>query len=514
MTTESVKLCPTQQTAFDGLRRGLQIGHVLALWGGGGSGKTTVLREIQRVTGGCLLNMGDFEAALRAQHPLALEETYGRVVMDALQAHDTVIVDDLHLLSGVVSCNHFYFRRGLLEVPLTTQAAYAEATGKRLIIGVEGAIPPAIRKRCYPWGISEFKAADYAALCQLWLEERVAERLNYEKIYRFAPKLNAHQLRTACHWLRGESNLTTERFIDYIRSQRMTSNVDLTEVQAVNLHDLKGVDDVIQSLEANIILPLENDELANELNIKPKRGVLLAGPPGTGKTTVGRALAHRLKSKFFLIDGTVISGTRDFYERVQRVFELAKQNAPAIIFIDDSDVIFEDHKELGLYRYLLTMLDGLESESAGRICVMMTAMDVGSLPPALIRSGRVELWLETRYPDSAARAAILTGLIQALPPALAGVDVAALAAATEELTGADLKRLIEDGKILYAYDKSTGRPLGAATDYFLAAVRTVRDNKERYTQAEAAARLKKATQPGMADFFGSLMSMAGPEGMG
>src|SRR6185295_9430975 len=119
---------------------------------------------------------------------------------------------------------------------------------------------------------------------------------------------------------------------------------------------------------------LENDELATELNLRPKRGVLLVGPPGTGKTTIGRALAHRLKSKFFLIDGTYISGTNQFYNRVHQVFEEAKHNAPSIIFLDDSDVIFESGEELGLYRYLLTMLDGLESESAGQVCVMMTAM--------------------------------------------------------------------------------------------------------------------------------------------
>ena len=80
--------------------------------------------------------------------------------------------------------------------------------------------------------------------------------------------------------------------------------------------------------------------LATELGIKPKRGVLLAGPPGTGKTTVGRALAHRLKSKFFMIDGTFITGTQNFYGRSHQVFESAKQNPPCIIFIDNSDVIF------------------------------------------------------------------------------------------------------------------------------------------------------------------------------
>src|SRR5205814_4732649 len=184
-------------------------------------------------------------------------------------------------------------------------------------------------------------------------------------------------------------------------------NVDLEEVQQVSLEDVKGCDYVIRSLVANIVVPLERDDLATELGLKPKRGVLLAGPPGTGKTTIGRALAHRLRGKFFLIDGTIISGTREFYGRIMEIFEAAKQNAPSIIFIDDSDVIFESGEEMGLYRYLLTMLDGLESEKTGRVCVMLTAMDVGNLPPALLRSGRIELWLEMQLPNEAARAAIL-----------------------------------------------------------------------------------------------------------
>jgi ATP-dependent 26S proteasome regulatory subunit len=260
----------------------------------------------------------------------------------------------------------------------------------------------------------------------------------------------------------------------------------------VDLYDLKGVDDVIRSLETNIIVPLENDELAAELNLKPKRGVLLAGPPGSGKTTVGRALAHRLKSKFFLLDGTFIAGTRNFYERVHDLFERAKQNAPSIIFIDDSDVLFESHEQYGpgLYRYLLTLLDGLESETAGRVCVMMTVMDVGALPPALIRSGRVELWLDMRLPDEAARVAILRQHLAGLPPALGAVEVARLAAATDDFTGADLKRLVEDGKALFAYDRADAQPLKPPTEYFLAAVETVRANKQRYAEAEARARMQ------------------------
>ena len=303
--------------------------------------------------------------------------------------------------------------------------------------------------------------------------------------------MNAHQLRAACEWLlRFEPEINTGKFIDYLRSQRLTSNVDLEEVQQVELHDLVGVDDVIRSLEIYIALPLENDQLANEFSLRPKRGVLLYGPPGTGKTSVGRALAHRLKGKFFLIDGTFIAGTGNFYGRVHQVFEAAKENAPAVIFIDDADAIFQGGEEQGLYRYLLTMLDGLESESAGRICVMMTAMEVGHLPLALVRSGRVELWLEMRLPNAEARRIILSQQVLKAGALSAPADYEPVVLATEGFTGADLKRVVEDAKGLFAFDRATSAEELDTNGYLLRAVEGVALNKKRYAEAEIGARQK------------------------
>jgi len=502
-----IQLCPAQKSVLESLLKGLNIGSIFRVWGGVGRGKTTVLKEVHRQTEGAFLGMKDFVAASCLKHPMALEETLYNLVLDALKAHPVVILDDLHLLDLYSAGCHFYPRSGYLNSVMMGLCTYALEADRKLIFSTTGHLAEAASQRSYSFGIDKFRVEDYVALAGKWLDGQSA-RLDFNKIFRFAPKLNAHQLKAACKWLADQSSLNTEVFIDYLRSQRLASNVDLEEVQAVDLRDLKGVDDVLQHLEVHIVLPLENDALANQFKLRSKRGVLLYGPPGTGKTTVGRAMAHRLKGKFFLIDGTFIAGTDGFYNRISQVFEAAKDNAPAIIFIDDADAIFEDGEERGLYRYLLTMLDGLESESAGRVCVMMTAMNVAHLPPALIRSGRVELWLEMKLPDAEARTQILSRHVAEIPAELRNVDLTALISATEGFTGADLKRVVEDGKAIYAYDKAKCIELKEPTGYFLKAVEGVRENKQRYAEAEAQAALKPKSD--MSGFSYVMSRFSGP----
>jgi transitional endoplasmic reticulum ATPase len=491
----SKPLSPSQQKAFDQLMQVLPLFHIVGLTGNSGAGKTTILQEMHERTGGAWICMRELLHALRSKHPLAIEETFEQIVEAALKSADHVYIDELSLLSMVVQggCGG-YPRPNLLASVLESLTALAE-TGNKKLIFTSLYNHHELSKKGYTGFIPTFTAEDYEFFCREFLGPQLADRLDYRKVFRFARSLHAYDLKTIGILLRGDNDLDTERYIEALRTFGLTSNVNLGEVQQVTLADLKGVDDIIQSLEANVVVPLEQVELADELRLRPKRGVLLVGPPGTGKTTVGRALAHRLKSKFFLIDGTYISGTGDFYYRIQQVFSEAKHNAPSIIFVDDSDAIFESGEELGLYRYLLTMLDGLESESAGQVCVMLTAMDVGHLPPALIRSGRVELWLEMRLPDEPARAAILEQMLTTQAAAFAALDVARLVEATVGFTGADLKRLLEDGKNLLAYDKVRGVPLQPVTEYFLRAVATVRENKAHYASAEARARQLRPTRP-------------------
>jgi ATP-dependent 26S proteasome regulatory subunit len=135
---------------------------------------------------------------------------------------------------------------------------------------------------------------------------------------------------------------------------------------------------------------------------------------------------------------------------------------------------------------------------------MLTAMAVGHLPPALLRSGRIELWLEMRLPDEAARAAILHAHLASLPAVLGEPDLDRLAEATAGFTGADLKRLAEDGKLLLAEDRAAALPPRPLTDYFLRAAQTVRANKQRYSEAERLARAQRPLRGPQYDHVGAM----------
>ena len=494
-------LSPAQRSAFDNVVSALQTTSVAGVSAAHGFGRTTVLRVLHDTLGGTFIGAREFLDAMRETHPLAVEETLHNLVLRALADSDAVVIDDLHIIAGSTMFSHAYPRNQLLLDVIASLTSLSSASGKKIVFGGEGQTRQVLLARIDVGIVPDFTAQDFAHICSAYLTPESFARLDFARIHRYAAKVNATQLRRTCESLgAGGSAIDNERFVAHLGEHHLSSNVRLGEVQDVDLTDLRGMDEMIQALEAGIVFPLEHAELADSLKLRPKRGVLIAGPPGTGKTSIGRALARRLRGKFFIIDGTVISGQREFFIRVQQIFHLAKQNAPAIIFIDDSDVIFEANNETGFYRYLLTMLDGLETESPGQICVMMTAMDVGNMPPALVRSGRIELWLETRLPDAPARAQILADRCAELPASVGTVDFEQLTDVTDGLSGADLRRMVEDGKLLYAYDLARELPVKPITDYVLAAMETVRSNKERYANAEARAR-GQPRPPRPASFF-------------
>jgi transitional endoplasmic reticulum ATPase len=250
------------------------------VWGGSGLGRTTILKALHANTGGTFLSMRDYVERMAAAHPLAFEETFQDFVLSAFKKHRAVYVDDLHLLNSVVCCGHFYPRKDFLDAALTVIASYVQDADKRLIVATSGSAPGPFHQRCTYDGFQTFAAEDYDFLVRHFVGRKRIANLDFAKIHRYAPKLNAYQLRGVCFDLREDKVLETEKFITTLRERRMTSNVEIGEVQAVPLSSLRGLETLIDELEAKIILPFENDKLATELGIRPKRGVLLVARPG------------------------------------------------------------------------------------------------------------------------------------------------------------------------------------------------------------------------------------------
>ena len=218
-------LSPAQQCAAEGLLDGIPAGDVLVLRSESGMGRTTILRKVHAAMGGGFAGIRQFMGMLMARQPAAIEEAFLELIDELVAAHSLVIIDDLHLIVSVVeSCE--YPRSCLLDAALAAILAEASARKTKLIFGVdEGDAPLPVRRRAYSWEVREFTAEDYEFLCRAHLDAESANRLDYARIHRFAPMLNAHQLKNACVWLGREIGVDTDRFIEYLGSQNLTSNV-------------------------------------------------------------------------------------------------------------------------------------------------------------------------------------------------------------------------------------------------------------------------------------------------
>jgi len=163
----NLELTPAQKRAAEGLLSGIPAAGVLVLRGQAGSGKTAVLEHVHALAGGILLGVRQFMRSLAAGPPYAIEEAFLNMLEGAVAQHNLVFVDDLHLVTQIVtSCD--YPRGFLLDAALTAALSDAAAQHKKLVFALDSAVdlPWPLRRRAYTWEIGEFAAEDYQAICR------------------------------------------------------------------------------------------------------------------------------------------------------------------------------------------------------------------------------------------------------------------------------------------------------------------------------------------------------------
>jgi transitional endoplasmic reticulum ATPase len=215
--------------------------------------------------------------------------------------------------------------------------------------------------------------------------------------------------------------------------------------------DIGGLQRELQRVREMIELPLKYPQIFERLGIDPPKGVLLHGPPGCGKTLIARAVANETSAYFTHISGPEIMGK--FYGesegRLRSVFEEAKNNSPAILFIDEIDAIAPKREEMGgekqverrVVAQLLALMDGLESR--GEIIVIGATNIPNSIDPALRRPGRFDREIAISIPDQKGRLEILSIHTRGMPLSQ-DVDLDKLAKVTHGFVGADLEALCRE----------------------------------------------------------------------
>src|SRR5256886_5916253 len=221
----------------------------------------------------------------------------------------------------------------------------------------------------------------------------------------------------------------------------------------VTWSDVAGVEEVRAEL-MEVVDFLRDPKRFQRLGAKVPKGLLLYGPPGTGKTLLAKAVAHESGASFYSQSASA------FVEmfaglgaaRIRKLFNEARKNAPAIVFIDELDAVGATRSGHGFNReqdqtlnQLLVELDGFEN--ARQVVVMGASNRIQDLDPALLRPGRFDRSMLVPPPDLSGREAILKVHTRGKPLNLSDVDLAQVARQTSGLTGAELANVCNEAAI-------------------------------------------------------------------
>lgn len=213
--------------------------------------------------------------------------------------------------------------------------------------------------------------------------------------------------------------------------------------------DIGGLESQIQEIKESVELPLTNPELFQEMGIKPPKGVILYGLPGTGKTLLAKAVANSTSATFLRIVGSELiqKYLGDGPKLVREMFKVAEAHAPAIIFIDEIDAIgqrrydTDSSGEKEIQRTMLELLNQLDGfDTRDDIKVIMATNKIEVLDSALIRPGRIDRKIYFGMPDAATKRRIFT-IHTSKMTFDKSVIIEDLISSKEDLSGADIKAI-------------------------------------------------------------------------
>jgi len=245
------------------------------------------------------------------------------------------------------------------------------------------------------------------------------------------------------------NSLTIVRVLD--RSVDVRAKVmELIEAPDVSYEQVGGLEIQIQEIRETVELPLTNPAIFKEIGIEPPRGVLLYGLPGTGKTMLAKAVAHESRATFIHMSGSelVHKFIGEGAQLVRDIFQMAREKAPSIIFIDEIDAVGSIRTHDGTtgsaevnrtMMQLLAEMDGFRTRGDIKIIAATNRIDI--LDPALLRPGRFDRIIEIPMPSAVGRLKILEIHSRKMKKD-EDVDLMEIVKVTEEASGADLNAIV------------------------------------------------------------------------
>ncbi|WP_435069373.1 proteasome-activating nucleotidase Pan1 [Haloplanus sp. C73] len=231
----------------------------------------------------------------------------------------------------------------------------------------------------------------------------------------------------------------------------------------VTYEDIGGLESQMQEVRETVEMPLDRPEMFEQVGISPPSGVLLHGPPGTGKTMLAKAVANQTDATFIKMAGSelVHKFIGEGAKLVRDLFEVARENEPAVLFIDEIDAIASkrtDSKTSGdaevqrTMMQLLSEMDGFEERGDIRIIAATNRFDM--LDPAILRPGRFDRLIEVPKPDEAGREIIFKIHTRDMNVA-DDVDFDELAEMADTASGADIKAICTEAGMFAIRDDRT-----------------------------------------------------------
>eukprot|EP00750_Incisomonas_marina_P022043 INCI483.1.p1 GENE.INCI483.1~~INCI483.1.p1 ORF type:complete len:454 (+),score=100.79 INCI483.1:636-1997(+) len=243
----------------------------------------------------------------------------------------------------------------------------------------------------------------------------------------------------------------------------MVSVMKVDKAPTESYADIGGCDKQIQEIKEAVELPLTHPELYDDIGIKPPKGVILYGEPGTGKTLLAKAVANQTSATFLRVVGSELiqKYLGDGPKMVRELFRVADENAPTIVFMDEIDAVgAKRHStrsggEKEIQRTMLELLNQLDGfDERGDVKVIMATNRIEALDPALLRPGRIDRKIKFPLPDIKTKRHIF-GIHTSRMTLGEDVNLEEFVMSKDELSGADIKAICSEAGMLALRERRT-----------------------------------------------------------